>query len=70
MLLVDPYKHTVKQFCSLLITTRVPYVYLFLKAYVVGTHLNCIHLSMQFNWVPITYAFRKKTWGKKHNNIT
>ena len=24
----------------------------FTKAYVVGTHLNCIDLSMQFKWVP------------------
>ena len=22
-----------------------------------GTHLNCIDKSMQFKWVPITYAF-------------
>ena len=32
----------------------------FTKAYVVGTHLNCIDLSMQFKWVPTTYAFVKK----------
>ena len=32
----------------------------FLKAYVVGTHLNCIDKSMQFKWVPTTYAFIKK----------
>ena len=31
-----------------------------IKAYVVGTHLNCIdNLSMQFKWVPTTFAFRK-----------
>ena len=30
------------------------------KAYVVGTHLNCIDKSMQFKWVPTTYAFMKK----------
>ena len=29
--------------------------------YVVGTHLNCIDKSMQFKWVPPTYAFLKKT---------
>ena len=29
----------------------------FIKAYVVGTHLNCIYLLMQFKWVPTTYAF-------------
>ena len=28
----------------------------FIKAFVVGTHLN----SMQFRWVPTTYAFIKK----------
>ena len=31
-----------------------------IKAYVVGIHLNCIDKSMQFKWVPITYAFIKK----------
>ena len=31
-----------------------------IKAYVVGTHLNCIDKSMQFKWVPTTYAFIKK----------
>ena len=30
------------------------------KAYVVGTHLNCIDKSMQFKWVPTIYAFIKK----------
>ena len=29
------------------------------KAYVVGTHLNCIDKSMQFKWVPTTYAHMK-----------
>ena len=32
----------------------------FMKAYVVGTHLNCIDKSMQFKWVPTTYACIKK----------
>ena len=32
----------------------------FIKAYVVGTHLNCINKLMQFKWVPTTYAFIKK----------
>ena len=32
----------------------------FIKAYVVDTHLNCIDKSMQFKWVPTTYAFVKK----------
>ena len=32
----------------------------FIKAYVVGTHLNCIDKSMQFKWVPTPYAFTKK----------
>ena len=35
----------------------------FIKAYVVGTHLNCIDKSMQFKWVPTTYASIKK-WTK------
>ena len=36
------------------------FLYFFTKAYVVGTHLNCIDKSMQFKWVPTTYAFVKK----------
>ena len=30
------------------------------KAYVVGTHLNRIDKSMQFKWVPTSYALIKK----------
>ena len=41
------------------------FVYFFIMAYVVSTHLNCIDLSMQFKWVPTTYAFIKKI-RKKH----
>ena len=26
------------------------------KAYVVGSHMNCINKLMQFKWVPATYA--------------
>ena len=54
------YKRTVKRFRSLKITGSVFFVYFFIKAYVVGTHLNCINLSMQFKWVPTTYAFIKE----------
>ena len=31
----------------------------FIKAYVVGTHLNCIDKSMQLKWVPTAYALIK-----------
>ena len=55
-----PFKRTVKKFRSLQITASVIFLYFFLKAYVVGTHSNCIDLSMQFKWVPTTYAFIKK----------
>ena len=41
------YEHTVMRFRSLQITARVLFVYFFIKAYVVGTHLNCID-KMQF----------------------
>ena len=37
-----PYKRTVKKFPSLQIIASVIFLYFFLKAYVVGTHLNCI----------------------------
>ena len=32
----------------------------FIKAYVVGTHLNGIDKLIQFKWVPTIYAFIKK----------
>ena len=38
----------VKKFRSLQITASVLFLYFFIKAYVVGTHLNYIDLSMQF----------------------
>ena len=40
-----PYKHTVELFRSLQITASVLFVYFFIKAYVVGTNLNCIDLE-------------------------
>ena len=43
---IYPYKRTVKQF-RIQIKASVFFVY-FIKAYVVGTHLNCIDLLMQF----------------------
>ena len=36
------------------------FLYFFTKAYVVGSHLSCIDKSMQFKWIPTTYAFVKK----------
>ena len=42
-----PYKHTLMKFRSLIIAS-VLFIYFFIKAYVVGSHLNCIDLSMQF----------------------
>ena len=44
----DHYRHAVSYFRSLEITASVLFVYLFIKAYVVVTHLNCIDLSVQF----------------------
>ena len=43
-----PYKRTVKKFRSLQMAVSTSFVYFFIKAYIVGTHLNCIDLSMQF----------------------
>ena len=42
---IYPYKCTAKQFRIFQVTARVLFVYFFLKAYVVGTHLICIDLS-------------------------
>ena len=35
----------------------------FIKAYVAGTHLNCINKLIQFKWVPTIYAFINQ-WTK------
>ena len=43
-----PDKRTVEQCGSLEISASVLFAYFFIEAYVVGTHLNCINLSMQF----------------------
>ena len=64
-----PIKRTVEKFRSLKITASVLFLYFFIKAYVVGTHLNCIDLSMQFKWVPTTYAFINKIRKKKRTII-
>ena len=60
-----PYKRSVKQIRSLQIIESVLFVYFFINAYVVGTHLNCIDLLMQFKWVPTTYVFNKENQKKK-----
>ena len=38
----------------------VCFLIFFIKAYVVGTHLNCIDKLMQFKWAPTSYVFLKK----------
>ena len=63
-----PYKCTVKQFLSLQITASVLFVF-FIKAYVLGTHLNCINFLMQFKWVPTKHASMKKIRIKCINTI-
>ena len=37
------------------------FVIFFIKAYVLGIHLNCIDKSMQFKWVPTIFAFKTYT---------
>ena len=32
----------------------------FIKAYVVGAHMNCLDLSIQFKWVPTASGSYKK----------
>ena len=41
----------------------------FIKAPVLGTHLNCIHKAMQFKWVPTTYALKAYVVGTHLNCI-
>ena len=43
------YNRTLKQFRNLQITASVLFVYFFIKAYVVGTHLNCIIDAIQMS---------------------
>ena len=66
-----PYKRTVKKFCSLQITASVIFLYFFLKAYVVGTHLNCIDLSMQFDAIQMSahnICLYKENQKQSHNH--
>ena len=53
-------------FCVLLF-----FLIFFLKAYILGTHLNCIDISMQFKEVPTTCAFIKKytIWNLKTTEL-
>ena len=39
---------------------RCSFLIVFIKAYVVGNHLNCLDKSRQFKCVPATYDFIKK----------
>ena len=41
----------------LIMFMRFFFLIFFIKAYVVDTHLICVDKSMQFKWVPTTYAF-------------
>ena len=43
----------------------VYFLIFFIKAYIVGIHLNCIDKSMQFKWVPSTYAFINRQTRQK-----
>ena len=47
-------------FCFFVFLFSFFFLIFFKKAYVVGTHLNCIEKSMQFKWVPTTFAFIKR----------
>ena len=49
-------------FCinAYIVGNHLNYLSKFIKVYVVGTHLNCIDSSMQFKWVPTSYAITKK----------
>ena len=58
------YKRTVKQFRSLQITASVLFIHLFIKAFFVGTHLNCIDNSINSNEYP-NISFYKETQKKK-----
>ena len=39
-----------------IVDSPLNYLDKFIKVYVVDTHLNCMDKSMQFKWVPTTYA--------------
>ena len=40
--------------CLCDVFVRSFFLIFFIKAYIVGTNLNCIDKSMQFSWVPTT----------------
>ena len=54
--------YLVKKFPSFSDYSPYTFIHLFIKAYVVGTHLKL----RQFRWVPTTYAFIKKKNQKKN----
>ena len=61
------YKRTVKQFW--IFRLQPMYFYpLFIKAYVLGTHLNCLDKSRQFKWVPTKYDSIKKIRKISHKH--
>ena len=64
-----PYKCTVKQFCSLQLQP-VYYIYFFIKAYVVCTHLNCIVDAIQMGIHNICFYKENQKKKKPHKNIT
>ena len=67
-----PYKRTVKQLVHSVVCRmhQCTFVYCFIKAYVMGTHSNCIDLLIQFKWVHITRKPGKKHTQKKKHSIS
>ena len=64
-----PYERTVKEFCILQITASLLFDNFFIKANVLGTHLNCINLH-EYPQHTSTKKIRKKnptkSWLKDH----
>ena len=58
----------VKQFHSLQNTARVLFIYLFIKAYVVGTHYRLVD-AIQMSTHNMKLCFNTENQGKKKNHI-
>ena len=63
-----PYKRTVKKFHSLQITASVIFLYFFLKAYVVGTHLKLHRLVDAIQMSAHNICLYKENQKQSHNH--
>ena len=56
-------KGTLKQRSVKDLSNDADAMFFYIKAYVVGTHLNCIDKLMQFKWVSTTFLYKSICHG-------